>query len=74
MRSKLSLILLICLLLLSGCSSTANNTESIASNTESKGNFVPLQENFQRLISMNTICLLIQASMVPAPEQILHMK
>lgn len=36
MRSKLSLFLLICLLILSGCSSTANNTEGTASNTEAE--------------------------------------
>ena len=47
MRSKLSLILLICLLLLSGCSSTANNTESIASNTESKGDSIDFEYFFR---------------------------
>ena len=47
MRSKLLLLLLICLLVFSGCSSTANNAEIIASNIESEGDTIDFEYFFR---------------------------
>lgn len=47
MHSKLSLFLLTCLLILSGCSSTANNTEGTASNTEAEGETIDFEYFFR---------------------------